>query len=291
MCPYCKDHSSRIVRKGFFSKKSTRATRIQRFLCRKCNRSFSTQTGTLTYRERKPHVTQRLARLLTRGVSQRAAAELLGIHPITVARKLVRLGEFAAKRLETYVRDEPFRPTVLFDEMETFEHTKCKPLSIALAVEDRSRRILAVEVAQMPAKGRLAAISRKKYGRRPDHRPKALRRMFERILLANPNVTTLISDESPRYPRFVGEYCPKAEHRRFKGRRGCIVGQGELKAGGRDPLFFLNHTAAMIRDNVKRLSRKTWCTTKRPDRLQAILNLYAWIHNARLDRAGRLAAV
>ncbi len=37
-----------------------------------------------------------------------------------------------------------------------------------------------------------------------------------------------------------------SSHQRFKGRRGCIVGQGELKVGGFDPLFSLNHTYAMI---------------------------------------------
>jgi hypothetical protein len=51
------------------------------------------------------------------------------------------------------------------------------------------------------------------------------------------------------------------------------VGQGELKRGGFDPLFSLNHTAAMFRDRLKRLSHRTWCTTKRPDRLQLLLDL------------------
>jgi hypothetical protein len=69
------------------------------------------------------------------------------------------------------------------------------------------------------------------------------------------------------------------------------VGQGELKRGGFDPLFSLNHTAAMFRDRLKRLSRRTWCTTKRPDRLQLLLDLYAWYHNELLAGAGRLVSV
>jgi len=58
-----------------------------------------------------------------------------------------------------------------------------------------------------------------------------------------------------------------------------VVGQGELKRGGYDPLFSLNHTAAMIRANINRLFRRTWCTSKRIDRLEGHLLLYTDYHN------------
>ncbi len=44
--------------------------------------------------------------------------------------------------------------------METFEHSKCKQVSIPIAVEEDSRHILAIDVVPMPAKG-LAAVSQK----------------------------------------------------------------------------------------------------------------------------------
>ena len=52
-----------------------------------------------------------------------------------------------------------------------------------------------------------------------------------------------------------------------------------MKAGGFDPLFSLNHTCAMYRDNTKRLSRRTWCTTKIVPRLQCLLDIYTVFHN------------
>ncbi|MFW7381958.1 MAG: hypothetical protein ACOH5I_24335 [Oligoflexus sp.] len=98
------------------------------------------------------------------------------------------------------------------------------------------------------------------------------------------------SDESQHYPQPIKSFFPQARHQSYKGRRACVVGQGELKRGGFDPLFSLNHTYAMIRDNLKRLSRRTWATTKRPDRLQDLLFLYAYFHNERLDRPkGRIS--
>jgi hypothetical protein len=86
------------------------------------------------------------------------------------------------------------------------------------------------------------------------------------------------SDENPHYPPLIRGIFPRGEHLRYKGRRGCVVGQGELKRGGFDPLFSLNHTAAMFRANVNRLFRRTWCTTKKRESLAAHLALYAIHH-------------
>lgn len=90
------------------------------------------------------------------------------------------------------------------------------------------------------------------------------------------------SDENPHYPPLIRELFPRGEHLRYKGRRGCVVGQGELKRGGFDPLFSLNHTAAMFRANVNRLFRRTWCTTKKREALTAHLALYSLYHNQNL---------
>jgi transposase-like protein len=283
MCPFCLQ-DTRIARRGFFKKHAGHATRVQRYQCRRCKRWFSDQTAALSYREKKPQVNQPLFRMLATGVSQRAAAAYLGIHPITVARKLRRQGRAARAHLRALAKARPAAGAVVFDEMETFEHTKMKPLSIALAVEEKTRRILAVEVASMPAKGLLADRSRRKYGYRPDHRPIALGAMCREVKRAHPGVLIVKSDESPRYPGVVAKHFGGAFHETHKGRRACVVGQGELKAIGRDPLFSLNHTAAMVRDNLKTMSRRTWCTCKRPDRLQYLLYIYAWRHQQRLDK-------
>ncbi|MCB0350947.1 MAG: transposase, partial [Bdellovibrionales bacterium] len=71
-------------------------------------------------------------------------------------------------------------------------------------------------------------------------------------------------------------------HLTTPGQRGCVAGQGELKKVAFDPLFSINHTFAMCRANINRLLRRTWCTTKRPDRLVAHLDLYVNFHNRRL---------
>jgi transposase-like protein len=277
MCPICRVAES-VVKNGFYR---SRRVKVQRFICRRCQRHFSGQTLALSYREKKPEANLPVLRLLESGVSQRRCAEILGIHRKTVARKLVRLGRQARHGLRSQISGN-IGSSVVFDEMETFEHSKMKPLSIALAVEEGTRKIISVEVATMPAKGLLAAKARRKYGRRRDDRRLALAAMCREIRRGNANVLLLKSDQAPRYPAIIARHLPHAKHQTFRSRRACVVGQGELKASGRDPLFSLNHTAAMFRDNVKTLTRKTWCTTKRSDRLQYLLFIYAWCHNHRI---------
>jgi hypothetical protein len=225
-----------------------------------------------------------LYRLLNSGVSQRRSALILGIDRKTVARKLVRLGRVARCHHARLLRDGAIaKETVaVIDEMETIEHTKLKPLAVAVAVVEGSRYVIGAQVSSMPAKGRLAKKSRAKYGRRADHRSRGLSEVLRACKEAMPEITTIKSDECPRYPSLFKTILPGVARVTSKGRRACVVGQGELKAGGIDPLFSLNQTCAMFRDNLKTLTRRTWCTPKRPDRLQALIDIYVTFHNERL---------
>ena len=272
-----------IIRTGFFYRKSDRQ-KIQRYRCLACMRSFSRASFSPCFRQNKRQINQSVATLLSSGVSLRRTARILKIHPITVARKRKFLGEKAFSDHHKWLAHSFMGPhqkllRIQFDEMETSEHSKCKPLSIALAVDTISRRILDVEVSVMPAKGHLAAISRYKYGHRPDQRREGLDRLFRVIApLLGPHVE-IMSDECPRYPSTVRTHCPNATHKTTKGGRGCIAGQGELKKLRFDPLFSLNHTAAMLRANVNRLFRRTWCTTKKREALIEHLWIFVMYHN------------
>jgi hypothetical protein len=166
-----------------------------------------------------------------------------------------------------------------FDDLETSEHTKLKPLSVTLAVEKQSRTILGFEVSQMPAKGVLARKSVKKYGYRADHRPIARELLFSRIKPKMERDATIESDSNPHYVNDVKRHFPNATHKSYMGGRGAVVGQGELKKLKFDPLFSLNHTCAMFRANINRLFRKTWCTTKKLENLARHIEIYMYFHN------------
>jgi transposase-like protein len=287
-CVYCisKEPNSiprtkAVVCFGHFTRKSDQK-RLQRFFCQDCHRSFSEATFSRCYRQRKRHLNGELFKLLVGGFSQRRSAIFLRVNRKTVVRRFLFLGRYAQELLLSTNQDQSKASIIQFDDLETFEHSKCKPLSVIMAVEEGSRRILGFRVARMPAKGHLAMISRKKYGPRKDQRPQARGQLFTELKGLITEGALFKSDMSPHYPMDVQKHFPNSKHQTFKGKRGCVTGQGELKGGGFDPLFSLNHSFAMTRANINRLFRRTWCTTKIPERLSAHFAMYALYHNLAL---------
>lgn len=282
-CPHCQQREifgSYFVRFGFFYRTSD-SRWIQRYRCVGCRFTCSRATFHAWFRQKKRLKNELLRRHLASAGSLRRAAKTLHLNRKTVARKLMALGFEAEYLLEEGNRQQPRAITMEFDDLETFEHTKCKPLSVTLAVESGTRRILGLEVSSMAAKGLLVEKA-KKYGPRYDGRARARALLFKRLQNLVTENAVIKSDNNPHYPSDVKRFFPRAKHVTFEGKRGSLGGQGELKKVRFDPLFSLNHTCAMLRANVNRLIRKTWCTTKRADRLRAHLMIYAHYHNESL---------
>ena len=280
-CPSCKT-VKRVIKRGFYTRKSDGKI-IQKFSCNTCSLYFSAQTYEPDYRLRKRYINQSVFRMLCKGVSQRACALILRVRPAAIARRLKLFSNVAKRNLEKY-RKQIKVSEIMFDEMESFEHSKCKPVTIPIAVEKHSRKILAVATGQIAAKGHLAAISRKKYGPRTCERKQSLEKLCKQIKECINEKTEFHCDKNPSYKSLIQKRFPGNSIQQYKGRKGCIVGQGELKEGSIDPLFDLNHSFAMIRDNVKRLTRRTWCTTKKKENLELFVNMYAWFHKLYLDK-------
>ena len=133
--------------------------------------------------------------------------------------------------------------------------------------------------------GLLSGKSKRKYGKRPNEHKAGLSKLFFKIKNVINKKAIIKSDEHQNYPEFVRHFFPDSTYQRYKGSRGAIVGQGELKKIKRDPLFMINHTCAMLRANINRLFRRTWCTTKDPNMLQKHLNIYIDFHNTVLLKA------
>lgn len=273
-----------VVRDGHFYRQSE-ARWIQRFKCRSCGKKFSHATGTMEFGQKKRRVNSRLRDLLCSGISMRRSARVLRINRITVERKLAYLARKARSSQKDFLRTQVVSH-LQFDDLITIEHTKMKPLTVSLAVDAKTRVILGAEVGRIPAFGLLAEKSRQKYGRRRCQHDKTLNRLFEKVAPVVAANALVESDEHPRYPKFVTRFLPNRQHVRYPGGRGAIAGQGELKKLIYDPLFKLNHSCAMLRANINRLIRKTWCTTKSPWHLQQHLDIFVDFHN-RIYLAGQ----
>jgi transposase-like protein len=293
--PHCSSHSltspklSPVVRNGYF-RRSSDSRLIRKYFCRICKTYFSHATFRLDRYQKKRKVNFHLARLYESGISQRRLALILNLNLKTVVRKIRYQAIVARADQKKFLREHYKNKSlteIQFDDLETSEHTKCKPLSVTLAVDPRSRAILSFQVSSMPAKGHLAEISRRKYGLRPDERGIGWDLLMKELVpLVHPQAVWT-SDENPFYPHHLKKHHPQAKHVQVKRARGANTGQGELKKLRFDPLFSLNHTCAMLRANLNRLFRKTWCTTKTKQGLIDHLSLYVSFHNTVLTAAVR----
>ena len=264
------------------------AQTIQRYRCKACGKSHSSATHTPTYRQKKRRLNHLVEKDIVSGSSQRSIARKHGCARKTVARKIAFLAERARVKLDHWLAQQQPFDHVQWDELITFEHSRLKPLSVAVmsAVADGEtgvhRSIIGFGVAQIPASGLIAKRSVEKYGKRPDRSP-AMRKRVLKSAAPYLSPTVLIeSDEHASYNDELQKVYPESVHFQYPSVRGSLTGQGELKRTSNDPLFTINHTLAMLRDNIKRLARKTWCTTKRANVLADILAIYSHHHNTRL---------
>jgi hypothetical protein len=274
-----------MVRRGFYWRKDD-SKLVRRYRCLRCRRSFSSSRWSKCFGQKKRRLNPRIAELFGNNASGRAIARMVRVNRKTVTRKLLHLRSLAqAERLGLLesLRLAPEKVAAIqFDEMESFERTKCLPLSIPIVLLP-NRKILSFRVGSMPAKGPLAQISREKYGFRKDERSRMADSVFRELKGVLTEDVVITSDQNPKYPGWIKRHFPHARHKTVKGKRGQSGGQGELKRVVFDPIFAFNHTAAMLRANVNRLIRRTWCTTKRADRLAAHMEIYIQQHNRKID--------
>jgi len=219
-------------------------------------------------------------KLLASEVSHRRIALILGINRKTVRRKQAFLAEEAKIKHQRRFSGECFE-RIQFDDLETIEHTKLKPVSVTIVVTN-DRKILGFKVARIPAKGLLANLSRKKYGVRPNEAIQKRHELFSELKGLIYPKAIVESDCHPHYPQVIKKHLPDCQHLTYMSERASVAGQGELKHKKFDPIFKINHTLAMFRANVHRLIRRTWNTTKCLTSLEEQLWIYLDFHNTEL---------
>jgi len=205
----------------------------------------------------------------------RKTAKNLNCNYKTVYRKFLWLSAIAKYHHQS---NEFFIQELQFDEMESIEHTKLKPVTIALAVSE-SYQILGVQVGTIPAKGHLSDLSRRKYGLRPNQSSQAVEKLL-RDLKVSPMATSfkIKSDAKPSYRKIVAEVFPTQFHETHiaqenkEKRRDLKYTLAEKKIF--DPIFATNQRMAKLRDHIKRLTRRSWCTTKKIINLESHVYLF-----------------
>src|SRR5690349_9553162 len=265
-CPRsdCRFHTCadgwRWVRHGCFTR-HCRAQRIQRFRCRHCGATFSSQSFSTTYYLKRPELLVALFHRLLSCAGYRQIAREARCAASTLVGQAARLGRHALLYLAAHRPPAPLEPLVV-DGFESFAYSQYQPLHLNLAVGAHSHYVYAFTAATLRRKGRMTEGQKRRrlaleraHGR-PD--PKALEYAMAdliRIAAPRPQALTIRSDEHPAYPRAL---------RRLTGYRvqhQCTPAVQARTAG--NPLFPVNLMDVLLRHNSANHKRETIAFSKR----------------------------
>ena len=278
-CPHptCRAHTARPFRyqlRGTYPR-ACDGRRAQRFRCLECGRSFSTQRFRLDFRLQRPRLHLDLWSLLVSKVTHRQSARMLGCDRKSVARRLDLLGQHCRAWHRSCLARGRLAGTFQLDELETFEHSRrLQPVTVPVLIQRGSYLVVDLGVATLPCRGGLSAAYRRRKAEREARWGK--RRSGSRAAVEG-CLGTLKA--SLRGRRGVLESDRKTAYatslRRVLG--GRVAHVRHESRGRRDwghPLFPINHTLAQLRDGVSRLVRRSWAASKRRERLE--LHLWVW---------------
>lgn len=273
-CPRCKE-TIHIIKKGYFKTKWNYKL-VPRYKCKPCGKSFSASTAKPIYKQKKPFLNRDIFKWYVAGTTQRRMAIVMGINRKTVVRKFLYMAEEARAHHEKRLKEGKWKTGyVQFDEMETFEHTRLKPLSIALAVRPKTAEVIEAQVGLMKFHGRATSLSRDRYGWVFDTRDASREDVLLSIKKIAKDDITIVTDKKTDYPQVIQRVIPNAKIVQVKrGRKKTIYDERQNED---DDLFVINYVSAQIRHDLSRMMRKSWVTTKKAFMLQAHLDLFiAW---------------
>lgn len=262
--PACPNH--RKPPAGFYRKNGYRRPKhdhqpIPRYQCKACGKNFcATQTKPIRHHHR-PDLNQQVFKLAVSGVSMRRMQKLLGYSRTTIARKIEHLVRQAqqhhARRLA-----EMKTSYAMLDEIETFLHARWKELAVPVAIRVKTGEVIAFKVGRKPS-----SMKQGIQGNRwvMDDRPATVPYVLAGVSTVLVQGGTIATDSHPQYPKWIKRTVPWATHQKLLG----------VSERGYDPLFAINLAFAKMRNDLARLGRKTWTTTKSLKGLED--HLWLWV--------------
>lgn len=216
---------------------------------------------------------------LTSGVGLRQAGRNLGLDIHSVVDKRRKLARTCRLLHAALGRGVTGDRTFLLDEEETFAAASIRPLTMPVVIEKETWFIVATAVGSIRRLAKPGSRRRrrqneeeKRLGRRLDRSRRCVRAVMGRLSRVAPSGRiTLRTDEKASYASIaravLGE---RVEHQ---------TTPGTLVRAAHNPLFAINTTMAMSRENCACLRRRSWSVSKRPKGLRDQLALFTSYRN------------
>jgi transposase-like protein len=277
-CPQHLNPTAAFYRRRGYYQPQCRDEPIPRFKCRMCERGFSRQTFRHDYRDHRPQDNVPVFMLLVSGVGLRQLGRLLKMNAKSVQgkqRKMARTFGFLHENLTPRL---PSGRGFLLDEEETYEQASIFPLTMPVLIEKETWFVVATAVGSIRRLAEPGTLRRarqdlaEKDGPRPDESRIRVQDVLQQLARKVPEGNLLLlTDEKTSYVTLGKEV--------FGDRLVHEVTPSTLARGSFNPLFPINTTMAMTRDNCGRLRRRSWLVTKKAERLQHHLLLFTVYRN------------
>ena len=250
-----------------------------RFFCKGCRKGFSRQTFRHDYRDRKPNPNELVFMLLCSGVGLRQIARVTELDIHTVQDKKRKLARTLHKLHHNLCWQLPAGRTYVLDEEETYEGASIRPLTMPVLVDAEHWFILATGVGPIRRLARVGSARRRaqeederKRGRRPDESKVVTEAVLRTLAALTPTgELTLRSDRKTTYAALTKKvFGARCRHETTSSRQ---------RRDPYNPLFVVNTTIAMTRDNCGRLRRKSWLVTKKAAKLVEHLAVFQVYRN------------
>jgi transposase-like protein len=235
--------------------------RIQRFFCRHCRTSFSSQTFCTSYWQKRPDLEARVFMKTVGGMANRQIARDLGVDPATVNHKLARLGRHCLLFHDRMMADARPATALVIDGFESFELSQYFPFHHNLAVEKGTDFVIYFNDSELRRKGRMQPGQRarrevleRRYGR-PD--PQAVEKGIADLLAVSvlpQAAVTVYSDDHPQYRRPLQRHAGVKRH---------LVTAGTEHRDQHNALWEVNLLELVIRHSSANHRRETLAWSKR----------------------------
>ncbi|WP_227893465.1 hypothetical protein [Burkholderia vietnamiensis] len=269
--PDCVHHTKPPA--DFYRKNGYRRTKhngqpVPRYQCKACGKNFCATQVKPIHGQHRPDLNTQVFKMAVSRVGIRRMATVLGCGRETIQRKIEYLAGESRRHHALFLLQlakDGGTGYVMMDELETYIHARWAQVGVPMAVRVKTGHVLGFGIALLSSnmkKGRLAGWTK-------DTRHLVVPKVLNALRPVMKPGGTLATDGDASYPKWIARALPGVRHeRRATGEPGEF-----------DPLFTINLTHAKLRNDLARLGRRSWATTKTMKALDDHLWLWvAWVN-------------
>ena len=295
-CPNdrCRYHNAKRVPEGTFVRYGRHHTAahgpVQRFRCRSCGRTFSSQTLSIDYYVKRPVDYRRLRRAMSECASVRGCARTLGISANCVVNRTMRAARSALWQHARVLEHISLGEELAADGFESYAVSQYFPNNLHTLAGVDSQYVYAIDGVTIRRKGRMTDGQKHRRDEleqrwRADRRgvEKSFARIVEqavRLQAESARVQlTLHTDKKRDYLRACAGSAAVVgwrRHGRFIHRRTSSRAARTVN----NPLFAVNYIDRELRKDLHEHTRETVCFARNQNLQMERLAIYTAEHNA-----------